>query len=226
MISERQMNFRKEYRSRIAGWYNGYVHVAVIYIIGLTALYIYTRHIDTVLWWEWLTVPAVIMFSNMFEWFLHMHVMHRPLNSRGLRAIYVRHTLNHHQFFSDHEMRFRDDKDWRVTFFPPYALVVFIFMSIPAGLAGGYLITPNAGQYDPAPSHGPSQRPADDGSEHEPDLPHLRLDVRHFRSGSGVVRTSAQRLFHQAPENRPQGSAHGAGGGRGRTHRGRMTGGS
>ena len=145
MMSERQMNFRKEYRSRIAGWYNGYVHVAVIYIIGLTALYIYTRHIDTVLWWEWLTVPAVIMFSNMFEWFLHMHVMHRPLNSRGLRAIYVRHTLNHHQFFSDHEMRFRDDKDWRVTFFPPYALVVFIFISIPGGLVCGYLITPNVG---------------------------------------------------------------------------------
>ncbi len=145
MMSERQMNFRKEYRSRIAGWYNGYVHVAVIYIIGLTAIYIYTRHIGTVLWWEWLTIPAVILLSNMFEWFLHMHVMHRPLNNRGLRAIYVRHTLNHHQFFSDHEMRFRDNKDWRVTFFPPYALVVFIFMSIPGGLVCGYLIAPNVG---------------------------------------------------------------------------------
>ena len=40
MMSERQMNFRKVYRSRIAGWYNGYVHILVIYTIGLTALYI------------------------------------------------------------------------------------------------------------------------------------------------------------------------------------------
>ena len=28
-------------------------------------------------------------------------------------------------------MRFADHYDWRVTFFPPYALVVFTFMSIP-----------------------------------------------------------------------------------------------
>jgi hypothetical protein len=28
-------------------------------------------------------------------------------------------------------MRFRDHKDWRVTLFLPYALVVFILMSIP-----------------------------------------------------------------------------------------------
>src|SRR5262249_9448470 len=53
------------------------------------------------------------------------------VNIKGLRAIYERHTLNHHQFFTDEEMRFRDTKDWRVTVFPPYALVVFILMSIP-----------------------------------------------------------------------------------------------
>ena len=59
--------------------------------------------------------------------------MHRPVNIKGLRAIYERHTLNHHQFFTDEEMRFRDHKDWRVTVFPPYALVVFILMSMPGG---------------------------------------------------------------------------------------------
>lgn len=145
MMTDRQASFRKEYRSRIAGWYNGYVHVLVIYTIGLTAMYIYTQHIAAVQWWEWLTIPVVGVMCNMFEWFLHMHVMHRPINNRGLRAIYVRHTLNHHQFFTDHEMRFRDDKDWRVTFFPPYALVIFIMMSIPGGIVAGYLVTPNVG---------------------------------------------------------------------------------
>jgi len=145
MMSERQLTFRREYRSRIAGWYNGYVHVAVIYAIGLTAMYIYISHIDRVLWWEWLTIPVVGVLCNVFEWFLHMYVMHRPINNKGLRAIYNRHTLNHHQFFSDSEMRFRDDKDWRVTFFPPYALVVFILMSIPGGLVFGYLISPTVG---------------------------------------------------------------------------------
>jgi hypothetical protein len=71
--------------------------------------------------------------------------MHRPVNIKGLRAIYERHTLNHHQFFTDEEMRFRDPKDWRVTVFPPYALVVFILMSIPVAAALGILLTPNVG---------------------------------------------------------------------------------
>lgn len=145
MLMERQAGFRKEYRSRIAGWYNGYIHVLVIYTIGLTGMYIYTRHLGNIQLWEWLVIPTVGIMSNMFEWFLHTHVMHRPINKTGLRAIYVRHTLNHHQFFTDSEMRFRDDKDWRVTFFPPYALVVFILMSIPGGLVVGHLLTENAG---------------------------------------------------------------------------------
>ena len=45
MVSEKQVDFRKEYRSRIAGWYNGYLHVVVIYAIGFTAMYIYTQNI-------------------------------------------------------------------------------------------------------------------------------------------------------------------------------------
>jgi len=145
MMSEKQMNFRKDYRSRIAGWYNGYVHALVIYTIGLTALYIYSQHLSGVLWWEWLTIPIIVVICNMFEWFLHMHVMHRPRGNRGLRAIYIRHTLNHHQFFSDHEMRFRDQKDWRVTIFPPYAMIVFVLMVIPGALLVGYVITANVG---------------------------------------------------------------------------------
>ena len=55
--------------------------------------------------------------------------MHRPQKSAALRAIYRRHTLMHHQFFTDTEMRFAGQTDWRVTFFPPYALVAFVLMS-------------------------------------------------------------------------------------------------
>ena len=145
MMTEKQANFRQEYRSRIAGWYNGFVHVAVIYAIGITALYIYTQHIENVQWWEWLTIPIVGVMCNIFEWFLHMHVMHRPINKTGLRAIYVRHTLNHHQFFTDDEMRFRNEMDWRVTFFPPYALVIFIIMSIVPSIVLGQLTSANIG---------------------------------------------------------------------------------
>ena len=145
MMTERQADFRINYRSQIAGWYNGYLHILVIYAIGLTAIYIYVQHMDAILWWEWLTIPVVIVLCNLFEWFLHLHVMHHLINVTGLRAIYERHTLNHHQFFTDSEMRFQSQKDWRVTVFPPYALVVFILMSMPAGLVMGYLVSSNVG---------------------------------------------------------------------------------
>ena len=75
---------------------------------------------------------------------MHEFVMHRPVNIKGLRAIYERHTLNHHQFFTDEEMRFRDHKDWRVTVFPPYALVVFILMSMPGGIILGICSRPTS----------------------------------------------------------------------------------
>ena len=145
MISQRQIDFRQEYRSRILGWYDGYFHIVIIYAMGAAAFTIYVAHIRAVTALEWLTVPLTFLFTNLFEWAVHKYVMHRPVNIKGLRAIYERHTLNHHQFFTDQEMRFRDHKDWRVTVFPPYALVVFILMSLPAALLFGALLSPNVG---------------------------------------------------------------------------------
>lgn len=42
-------------------------------------------------------------------------------------------------------MRFADHADWRVTFFPPYALVTFTLMSVPPALAMGWLVSANVG---------------------------------------------------------------------------------
>lgn len=144
-MRDKQRGYRAEYRQRIAGWYNGWLHVAVIYGIGLTAMYVFITNIENPAWWEWITVPVVFLLCNIFEWFLHRRVMHRPVRLPGLRAIYQRHTLSHHQFFTEGEMRFADHRDWRVTFFPPFALVVFILMSIPAALVLGWLVSANVG---------------------------------------------------------------------------------
>ena len=56
MISQRQIAFRQEYRSRIVGWYDGYFHIAVIYAMGAAAFYIYIKHIHNVTLLEWLAV--------------------------------------------------------------------------------------------------------------------------------------------------------------------------
>jgi hypothetical protein len=144
-MNERQRKYRETYRQRVAGWYNGWLHIALIYIIGFTALYVYLANLHDLRWWECLVVPVVFMFANFFEWWIHRYVMHRPSNFPMFRAIYSRHTMMHHQFFTDQEMRFADHHDWRVTFFPPYALVVFTFMSIPPAIIAGLVISANVG---------------------------------------------------------------------------------
>ena len=111
MMSERQAEFRREYRSRIVGRYNGYFHIAVIYALGLAAMVFYIQHIQDVRVWEWLAIPVFFLGCNIFEWAVHRFVMHRPIDIPGLKQVYQRHTLNHHQFFTDAEVRFRDHQD-------------------------------------------------------------------------------------------------------------------
>ena len=144
-MSERQRGYRATYRERVAGWYNGWLHVVIIYTIGLTALYIYISNMQSITLLEWLTVPLTFLMCNFFEWWLHRYIMHRPSKIPLFRAVYSRPTLMHHQFFTDTEMRFAGQHDFRVTFFPPYALVVFTLMSIPAALFLGWALSPNVG---------------------------------------------------------------------------------
>lgn len=144
-MSDRQRGYRDTYRTRITGWYNGWLHVSVIYTIGFTALFIYIAGMQDITALEWMTVPLTFLMCNFFEWWIHRYIMHRPSKIPLFRAVYSRHTLMHHQFFTEKEMRFAGEHDFRVTFFPPYALVVFTLMSIPAALVLGWLVSANVG---------------------------------------------------------------------------------
>jgi hypothetical protein len=144
-MKDRQRKFRALYRERVVGWYNGYLHAFIIYAIGGIALYIYSANIADVKWWEWLTVPVVFLGAQWFEYVMHRYVLHRPWQSPFLRALYTRHTLMHHQFFTEEESRFADHMDWRVTLFPPFALVVLSILMIPQALALGWLFSANVG---------------------------------------------------------------------------------
>jgi len=144
---ERLIKFRKSYREQIDGWYNGLLHVAIIYSIGGLLLFHYINNINNIVAWELIIIPVTFIICNIFEWALHKYVMHKPQNFPGARAIYSRHTQQHHQFFSKDEMRFAGSHDWRVTFFPPYALIVFTLMSIPGMLILSWIFSPNTGWF-------------------------------------------------------------------------------
>ena len=87
----------------------------------------------------------VFFFSNLFEWWIHKYVMHRLIDVWALRAIYDRHTRQHHQYFTDNEMTVDSTREFRIIFFPWRALATFIGMGTPFALLLGWLLGPNAG---------------------------------------------------------------------------------
>jgi sterol desaturase/sphingolipid hydroxylase (fatty acid hydroxylase superfamily) len=63
----------------------------------------------------------------------------------ALRAIYDRHTRQHHQYFTDNEMTVSSTREWRIIFFPWRALFTFMALGTPFALVLGWLLNPNAG---------------------------------------------------------------------------------
>ncbi|MFN0313677.1 MAG: sterol desaturase family protein [Burkholderiales bacterium] len=144
MMSERQSKFREQYQSQISPMYNGLVHIGVMYGVGIAVLWYCIKHLENAAW-EWLLVLPVFFFSNMFEWWIHKYVMHRLVDVWALRAIYDRHTRQHHQYFSDSVMTVDTTREFRIIFFPWRALFTFLAMGTPFAAALGWAVNANAG---------------------------------------------------------------------------------
>lgn len=145
IMNKRQRAYREEYRRRVTGWYNGWIHVGIIGVSGIAAIYIYIANLANVLAWEWIALPLGFVGYQLVEYVLHAYVMHRPRKNIIFRTLYIRHTLMHHQFFTEDEMRFADHKDWRVTFFPPFTMIVLTLLSVVPSLISGWIISANFG---------------------------------------------------------------------------------
>ena len=144
MMTERQRKFREQYKAAISPWYNGLVHIGVMYGVGVLAIWWSLGHLQNATW-EWLLVIPVFLAGNFVEWLMHRYVMHRLVDVFALRAIYDRHTRQHHQYFTDNEATIDTVREFRIVFFPWRVLAVFAT----SGLLFGYLlslaINPNAG---------------------------------------------------------------------------------
>lgn len=144
MMTERQRAFREKYVAQISPWYNGIVHIAVMYTIGIGAiLYCLTRMRNPT--WEWLLIVPVAIGGNFAEWALHRFVMHRLIDVFALRAIYDRHTRQHHQYFTDNDVTIGTVKEFRIVFFPWRVLAVLASAGGILGWLAGRFIDTNAG---------------------------------------------------------------------------------
>src|SRR5665811_419822 len=144
MMSERQRRFREEYKAQIHPWYNGLVHIGFIYLVGVGSIAWFVSKMNHPTW-EWLLVVPVFVLSNMFEWWIHKYVMHRLIDVFALRAIYDRHTRQHHQYFTDNDPTISTVQEFRIVFFPWRVLIVLAVLGTVFGFIAAKLIDPNAG---------------------------------------------------------------------------------
>ena len=144
MMTERQRKFREKYVSEISPWYNGFVHIGVMYAAGIGAIWwcVSQMHNAT---WEWLLVVPVAIGGNFVEWAMHKYVMHRLRDVFALRAIYDRHTRQHHQYFTDNDPTISTVQEFRIVFFPWRVLIVLAVMGTVFGFIAAKLINANAG---------------------------------------------------------------------------------
>lgn len=122
MMTDRQRRFREQYLANISPWYNGILHVVVTYGIGIAMIAWCVSRMQGSSW-EWLLVVPVAIAGNFVEWGMHQHVMHRLKDVWAIRAIYDRHTRQHHQYFTDNDVTIHSAREFRIVFFPWRLLV-------------------------------------------------------------------------------------------------------
>ena len=95
IMSDRQRKFRELYVGGISPFYNGIFHIGVMYGVGSLVVFYCLTQLDNPSW-AWLTIIPVALAGNFVEWAMHKFVMHRLIDVFALRAIYDRHTRQHH----------------------------------------------------------------------------------------------------------------------------------
>jgi len=144
MMTERQRKFREAYKADISPLYNGLLHITVMYGAGIVAISYCLGQIEGATW-EWLLVVPVFIAGNFVEWFMHRYVMHRKIDVFALRAIYERHTRQHHQYFSDLEPTIDTTREFRIVFFPWRVLITLGVGGTTLGYLASLIFNANAG---------------------------------------------------------------------------------
>jgi hypothetical protein len=144
MMTERQRKFREKYVSEISPWYQGLLHIGVMYAAGIAAIWWCVSRMQNPTW-EWLLLIPVAIGGNFVEWGMHKYVMHRLVDVFALRAIYDRHTRQHHQYFTDNDATINTVKEFRIVFFPWRVLIVLAVAGGVLGWIAAQVFNANAG---------------------------------------------------------------------------------
>jgi hypothetical protein len=143
-MTDRQKKFRESYVNQISPFYSGLLHIVVMYTAGIASIYYCATQLNNPTW-AWLTIIPVAIAGNFVEWGMHKYVMHRQIDVFALRAIYDRHTRQHHQYFTDTDYTIDTVKEHRIVFFPWRVLMVLAVSGTFFGYIAAQIFNPNVG---------------------------------------------------------------------------------
>lgn len=134
METSQTKTFREQYRAgEIGKHYSGRLHFwfTTLWCLGLIAVCIAFIHQPT--WKEWLIIPLVFLYINFVEYIGHKGPMHH--RKKYLEKVFIRHSMQHHRFFTKENMSFDSAQDVKAVLFPPVLLLFFFFaFTLPTAL--------------------------------------------------------------------------------------------
>jgi hypothetical protein len=143
-IPDRIRTFRDAHRAEHIGpRYRGWAHFSTTTFGSLAAIAFAVWQVDAPSLLELACVPAFFVFANIVEYLGHRGPMHH--RRRGLKMIFERHSLQHHQFYTHEAMEAESSRDFQMVLFPPLLLVFFLGAVGPLGALIALATTANLG---------------------------------------------------------------------------------
>ncbi len=144
---ERNEIFRQRFRSEYIGkTYSGVLHLVFINLWCIITIAVCAFNIHHPTLKQWMVVPLTFLYTNLFEYFGHRFPMHHRY--RLLNAVFKRHTLQHHHFFTNQHMDCDNVNDFKIILFPPVLLVFFsLFFVVPVALVIYFAFSQNAAMF-------------------------------------------------------------------------------
>lgn len=143
-MDDNQRIFRSQYQAATNRYYSGVLHGLFVFGMGAALIGAVLSQVHGARW-EWLAALFTLLFANLNEWYVHKNILHQRGKNRLTRMIWFRHTMEHHHYFTNEEMRVASTREYRIVFFPAYAFVLIAAQSVLLGVACGAIFGRNTG---------------------------------------------------------------------------------
>lgn len=123
---------RRRFRATTPPTYRWTRHVALVAAFAASGVALPLAFLGGVRPGEWSVLAAILLAIVLGEYASHRWSMHRP---RFPRAVYHRHVVEHHAFFTEADMTIASWGDLRWVLFPPWALPLLVVTVAPLAAA-------------------------------------------------------------------------------------------